>query len=198
MNLPCMVPTPYWTKRNELGGVWKFLKCRKYIRDAQLKERASRRKVHAKVKSHIFYHLFRDHWWWKYAYAYAYDAFWRLKYLNQKELLAPCVYAAHHRRRCAHAVHPSAQRHEKQSRFRPFMSESLEPNYETEKSKDLSHHRILTGRLITTADLCTQFIEEFSENGVIKYMVQLVRDDNLALSRCVNMRVGVTPVWGKR
>ena len=69
------------------------------------------------------------------------------------------------------------------------MSESLEPNYETEKSKDLSHHRILTGRLITTADLCTQFIEEFSENGVIKYMVQLVRDDNLALSRCVNMRV---------
>ena len=68
----------------------------------------------------------------------------------------------------------------------------------TEKSKDLSQHRILTGRLITTADLCTQFIEEFSENGVIKYMVQLVRDDNLALSRCVNMRVGVTPVWGKR
>ncbi len=50
MNLPCMVPTPYWTKRNELGGVWKFLKCRKYIRDAQLTERASRRKVHAKVK----------------------------------------------------------------------------------------------------------------------------------------------------
>ena len=54
------------------------------------------------------------------------------------------------------------------------------------------------GDWLTTADLCTQFIEEFSENGVIKYMVQLVRDDNLALSRCVNMRVGVTPVWGKR
>jgi len=35
------------------------------------------------------------------------------------------------------------------------MSENLEPNYETEKN------------------LCTQFIEEFSENGIIKYMVQL-------------------------
>ena len=55
MNLSCMAPTPYWTKRNELGGVRKFLKCRKYIRDAQLTERASRREVHAKAKSHIFY-----------------------------------------------------------------------------------------------------------------------------------------------